>query len=75
VTAARALTRLLEHVTAGHAELRMARTRQAVVDQLTDAGLVSAIGNERFYPSVRTAVERRRVRARPTSDAEDRRGG
>ncbi len=71
VTAARALTRLLEHVTAGHAELRMARTRQAVVDQLADAGLVSAIGNERFYPSVRTAVERRRVRARPTGDVDD----
>ena len=28
VTAARALKRLLEHVTTGHAELRMARTRQ-----------------------------------------------
>ena len=70
VTAARALTRLLEHVTAGHAELRMARTRQAVVDQLADAGLVSAIGTQRFYPSVRTAVERHRVRAKPTSSTE-----
>jgi sulfate permease, SulP family len=67
VTAARALTRLLEHVTAGHAELRLARTRQAVVEQLTDAGLVSAIGKQRFYPSVRTAVERPRVRAKPTT--------
>ncbi len=70
VTAARALTRLLDHVTAGHAELRMARTRQAVVDQLADAGLVSAIGTQRFYPSVRTAVERHRVRAKPTSKTE-----
>ena len=57
VTAARALKRLIEHVSSRNAELFLARTSRAVSEQLDDAGLVDAIGAERFYPSVRSAVE------------------
>ncbi|MGA9858979.1 MAG: SulP family inorganic anion transporter [Solirubrobacteraceae bacterium] len=61
VTAARALKRLIEHVTGGDAELSLARTSRAVFEQLTDTGLVDAIGPERFYPSVRSAVRAAQV--------------
>jgi SulP family sulfate permease len=57
VTAARALKRLIEHVSSRNAELFLARTSRAVSEQLDDAGLVDVIGTERFYPSVRSAVE------------------
>jgi SulP family sulfate permease len=57
VTAARALKRLIDHVSSRNAELFLARTSRAVSEQLDDAGLVDAIGTERFYPSVRSAVE------------------
>jgi hypothetical protein len=57
VTAARALKRLIAHVTAADAELCLARTRQPVRDQLKDARLVEAIGEDRLFPTVRSAVE------------------
>ena len=57
VTAARALKRLIEHVSSCNAEVFLARTSRTVSEQLDDAGLVDAIGTERFYPSVRSAVE------------------
>ncbi len=57
VTAARALKRLVEHVSTRKAKLLLARTSRAVFEQLTDTGLVEAIGANRFYPSVKSAVE------------------
>ncbi len=57
VTATRALKRLLAHVLAVGAELCLARTRRPVFDQLRDAGLVETLGQECFFPTVRTAVE------------------
>jgi sulfate permease, SulP family len=56
VTAARALKRLIQHIGGRDAELCVARTTRAVFGQLTDTGLVAAIGPERFYPSVKSAV-------------------
>ncbi len=64
VTAARALKRLLAYVTSADAELCIARTRQPVLDQMRDAGLVNAIGEDRFYPTVRGAAALRRPRHR-----------
>jgi sulfate permease, SulP family len=57
VTAARVLRRLVEYVTAAEGELCLARTRQPVLDQLRDAGLFAVIGEDRLYPTVRSAVE------------------
>ena len=70
VTAARALKRLLAYVTAAGAELCLARTRQPVVDQMRDAGLVDEIGEQAFYERVRTAVghPRRPQRRQPHPD-------
>jgi SulP family sulfate permease len=56
VTAARALKRLIEHISNRGAELSVARTSRAVFAQLTEAGLVDAIGTDAFYRSVRSAV-------------------
>lgn len=56
-TAARALKRLIEHVTERHAQLSFARTTQAVVKQITDAWLASAIDSARFHPTVSSAVQ------------------
>ena len=64
VTAARALKRLLAHVLSADAELCLARTRQPVLDQMRDAGLVNAIGEDHFYPTVRGAAALRRPRPR-----------
>jgi sulfate permease, SulP family len=61
VTAARALEQLIKHVADGGAELSIARARRAVFNHMKDAGLVEAIGEERFYASVATAVERGRA--------------
>ena len=70
VTAARALKRLLAHVQSADAELCIARTRQPVLDQMRDAGLVKAIGEDHLYPTVRgaAALSRRRRPAPPTND-------
>ena len=68
VTAARALKRLVEYVTSAGAELCLARTRQPVLDQLRDAGLLDAIGEDRFYPDVRSAIARSRARPARTGD-------
>jgi SulP family sulfate permease len=57
VTAARALKRLIKHISSRSAELSLARTSRAVFRQLTDAGLVDLIGVDAFYPSVRSAVK------------------
>jgi SulP family sulfate permease len=57
VTAARALKRLLAHVTSDDAELCLARARQPVLDQMRDAGLLDAIGEEQIYARVRGAVQ------------------
>jgi SulP family sulfate permease len=56
VTAARALKRLVKHVSDRDAELSLARTSRAVFEQMSDAGLVDAIGKERFYASIKSAV-------------------
>ena len=65
VTAARALRRLVEYVTSADGELCLARTRQPVLDQLSDAGLSAVIGEDRIYPTVRSAVERPRAAPAP----------
>ena len=65
VTAARALKRLVEYVTSVGAELCVARTRRPVLDQMRDGGLVDAIGEGRFYPTVRRALERPRATTAP----------
>ena len=75
VTAARALKRLLSDVKSRDAELSVARASRAVFHQLSEAGLVEAIGNARFYPSVRAAVRgdavrNRRSRRPPAGDAD-----
>ncbi|HEY1515083.1 MAG TPA: SulP family inorganic anion transporter, partial [Solirubrobacteraceae bacterium] len=57
VTAARALKRLIAHVSSRGAEVSLARTSRAVFGQLTDARLVDVIGADAFYPSVRSAVQ------------------
>ena len=66
VTAARALKRLVDYVTSADAELCLARTRQPVLDQLQDAGLVDAIGQDHFYPNVRSAIAPSPTRPAPT---------
>ena len=76
VTAARALKRLLSDVKSRDAELSVARASRAVFHQLDEAGLVEAIGNARFYPSVRAAVRgdglrNRRSRRPPAGDVDD----
>jgi SulP family sulfate permease len=74
VTAARALKRLLRDVQSRGAELCIARASRAVHHQLGEAGVVEAIGNARFYASVRSAVQGDRPRSRrsrqpPAGDA------
>jgi MFS superfamily sulfate permease-like transporter len=74
LTAARALKRLLGEVTSRDAELSVARASQAVHHQMDEAGLGEAVGESRFYPSVRAAVRGdgmrgRRSRRPPVGDA------
>jgi SulP family sulfate permease len=57
VTAVRGLQRLIAHVKSTSAELCLARTRQPVLDQLKDVGLVKEIGEDRFFQTLRSAVE------------------
>ncbi len=67
VTAARALKRLLSEVESRDAELSVARASRAVHQQMDEAGLVEAISESRFYPSVRTAVRGTNTRRRRSS--------
>jgi hypothetical protein len=67
VTAARALNQLVEYVKSAYGELWVARTKQPVLEQMTDAGLIDAIGQERFSATVSSAVERPRATPAPTT--------
>jgi hypothetical protein len=48
------------------AELCLARTRQPVLEQMREAGLVEAIGEQRIFETVTSAVERPRATPEPT---------
>ena len=50
------LGELVEELRAEGVELRVARMKSAVVEDLAQAGLEDAIGRERFHGTVREAV-------------------